>query len=145
MLTDIFKTFSNFIYQGGPVVLILLFISIYFVCMCQSFHRSIESVFYFVFVSYACMLMCHCVITQEKDVQPQWVRRSQEPHDSTFRSISSLTCLQLLFTGVIWLFSCSLAAASFVASLKLFVVCFGCFFTVPLLFKDHFIFWGYWF
>jgi type II secretory pathway component PulF len=29
MLTDIFKTFSNFIYQGGPVVLILLFISIY--------------------------------------------------------------------------------------------------------------------
>ena len=29
MITDIFKTYSNFLYQGGPVVLILFFISIY--------------------------------------------------------------------------------------------------------------------
>ena len=29
MITDIFKTYSNFLYQGGSVVLILFFISIY--------------------------------------------------------------------------------------------------------------------
>tara|TARA_B100000497_G_C7608148_1_gene365187 strand:+ start:54 stop:545 length:492 start_codon:yes stop_codon:yes gene_type:complete len=29
MITDIFKTYSNFLYQGGPVVVILFFISIY--------------------------------------------------------------------------------------------------------------------
>jgi biopolymer transport protein ExbB len=29
MITDIFKTYSNFLYQGGPVVLILFFISRY--------------------------------------------------------------------------------------------------------------------
>ena len=29
MITDIFKTYSNFIYQGGPVVFILFLISIY--------------------------------------------------------------------------------------------------------------------
>ena len=29
MITDIFKTYSNFLYQGGPVVLILFLISIY--------------------------------------------------------------------------------------------------------------------
>ena len=29
MITDIFKTYTNFLYQGGPVVLILFFISIY--------------------------------------------------------------------------------------------------------------------
>ena len=29
MITGIFKTYSNFLYQGGPVVLILFFISIY--------------------------------------------------------------------------------------------------------------------
>ena len=29
MITDILKTYSNFLYQGGPVVLILCFISIY--------------------------------------------------------------------------------------------------------------------
>tara|TARA_Y100000389_G_scaffold188712_1_gene211599 strand:+ start:204 stop:695 length:492 start_codon:yes stop_codon:yes gene_type:complete len=29
MITDILKTYSNFLYQGGPVVLILFFISIY--------------------------------------------------------------------------------------------------------------------
>ena len=29
MISDIFKTYSNFLYQGGPVVLILFLISIY--------------------------------------------------------------------------------------------------------------------
>ena len=29
MIADIFKTYSNFIYQGGPVVFILFLISIY--------------------------------------------------------------------------------------------------------------------
>lgn len=29
MITDIFKTYSNFLYQGGPVVVILFIISIY--------------------------------------------------------------------------------------------------------------------
>ena len=74
MITDIFKTYSNFIYQGGPVVFILFLISIY--------------LFVLIFAKFKYLFF------DINEVQDQYKKRLSEINNDEFYllNLSSLKC-----------------------------------------------------